>query len=318
MKINNKKIIVSTLALAVGAALAGSISGSVAWYQYSTRASASIAGTSAGTSRQLYVKSAQASQSDYNQSITFNNVNFRPVSYYKNGAANEWYERPVADYSSASIAQTAVSTNEQTINDGTNNIVTYAYAQYTLYFQVKDVVNGTTAYKAKDVYLTGFELTADSDQKDVTPAVRVLIDGTNDFNIAKAEGTTTTHGNLDLNGNGTIDKYNSVLVDDSAGTAINYYAGAADSSYDSVLASSAMPTTTNPYTFSDTTNKALTTTLTEADATSSEYSAAVVVTIWLEGWDTNLNATGSTIWDQAYLNQTFTLNMQFGCEADIA
>ena len=58
MKINNKKIIVSTLALAMGAALAGSISGSVAWYQYSTRASAQIAGSAAGTARNLYVKSA--------------------------------------------------------------------------------------------------------------------------------------------------------------------------------------------------------------------------------------------------------------------
>ena len=47
MKINNKKIIVSTLALAMGAALAGSISGTVAWYQYSTRAPAEFLGVAA-------------------------------------------------------------------------------------------------------------------------------------------------------------------------------------------------------------------------------------------------------------------------------
>ena len=59
MKISNKKIIVSTLALAMGAALAGSISGSVAWYQYSTRATARMAATSAGTSRNLQIATSQ-------------------------------------------------------------------------------------------------------------------------------------------------------------------------------------------------------------------------------------------------------------------
>ena len=63
MKINNKKVIISTLALAMGAALAGSISGSVAWYQYSTRATASLSGVAAGTSRNLQISATVANDS---------------------------------------------------------------------------------------------------------------------------------------------------------------------------------------------------------------------------------------------------------------
>ena len=49
----NKKIIVPTLAMIMGAGLVGSISGTVAWYQYSTRAQIGMMGTSIGLDRNL-------------------------------------------------------------------------------------------------------------------------------------------------------------------------------------------------------------------------------------------------------------------------
>ena len=56
MKKNLSKVIVPTLAIAIGAAIAGSISGTVAWYQYSTRVNVAYLGTSAGTSGNLYLR----------------------------------------------------------------------------------------------------------------------------------------------------------------------------------------------------------------------------------------------------------------------
>ena len=57
MKIKSlKKIAVSTMALAMGAALAGSISGTVAWYQYSTRSVVSYSGASAHCTENLQVR----------------------------------------------------------------------------------------------------------------------------------------------------------------------------------------------------------------------------------------------------------------------
>lgn len=57
MKINTfKKVAISTMALAMGAALVGSISGSVAWYQYSTRSTASYSGAAAHCTESLQVR----------------------------------------------------------------------------------------------------------------------------------------------------------------------------------------------------------------------------------------------------------------------
>ena len=55
MKKNLSKVIVPTLAICLGAALAGSISGTVAWYQYSTRVNAAYIGTSVGLSENLQI-----------------------------------------------------------------------------------------------------------------------------------------------------------------------------------------------------------------------------------------------------------------------
>lgn len=56
MKTRFNKIVVPTLAIAIGAAIVGSISGTVAWYQYSTRVSTAYLGTSAGTAGNLKLR----------------------------------------------------------------------------------------------------------------------------------------------------------------------------------------------------------------------------------------------------------------------
>ena len=56
----NKKIIVPALSLLAGASLIGSVSGTVAWYQYSTRANVSYIGSSAGVTGNLQVRIADA------------------------------------------------------------------------------------------------------------------------------------------------------------------------------------------------------------------------------------------------------------------
>ena len=56
MKKGLKRVIVPTLSICLGAAIVGSISGTVAWYQYSTRVSAAYLGTSAGTAGNLKLR----------------------------------------------------------------------------------------------------------------------------------------------------------------------------------------------------------------------------------------------------------------------
>ena len=50
------KIVIPSITIALAAALAGSISGTVAWYQYSTRANVAYLGTSGGTSGNLQMR----------------------------------------------------------------------------------------------------------------------------------------------------------------------------------------------------------------------------------------------------------------------
>ena len=86
---NKKKIVVSALAIAMGAALAGSISGSVAWYQYSTKAAAQIAGTSAGTIGELEIQGRIGSTGSFTAGnasnfLSFAAQDFKPMSYVDN------------------------------------------------------------------------------------------------------------------------------------------------------------------------------------------------------------------------------------------
>ena len=52
------KIIIPAAALAMGIALVGSVSSTLAWYQYSTKAQAAFIGTSVGQSENLEIQKA--------------------------------------------------------------------------------------------------------------------------------------------------------------------------------------------------------------------------------------------------------------------
>lgn len=195
MKINNKKVIISTLALAMGAALAGSISGSVAWYQYSTRATASISGTSAGTSRNLQIKSNKAgaawgwdvSAADI-KSISGNdaNGNLKPVAAAINdstGAIDGFYSHPIRQYGFGAAERSD-------------------YLQFSLSF--KSVKEGN-ALEAVPVYLE--KLNINFENESLKNALRIMVDnGSTKTILSNGNKTTTTHGNIDLNHDGVNDR----------------------------------------------------------------------------------------------------------------
>ncbi len=207
MKINNKKIIVSTLALAMGAALAGSISGSVAWYQYSTRATASLSGASAGSSRNLQIKSNKAGaqwgwdvSADEIKGITGNHANgdLKPI-----GAVID-ANNDITSMTSHPLRQYGFSAADRS-----------DYLQFSLSF--KSTKEGG-ALEAIPVYLETLDITFAN--ADLAEALRISVDdGTNNpVLLSKTAVTTTTHGNLDLNGDGCPDR-NILEGDDNIGVA---------------------------------------------------------------------------------------------------
>lgn len=109
MKNAKKKIVVSALALIAGASLAGSISGTIAWYQYSTSVYGAYIGTAGGTSGNLQMRIKGSSE--WTSRLTYNdvddylqplNLNIQPITsgaMEKDGALPEnFYANPRAGF----------------------------------------------------------------------------------------------------------------------------------------------------------------------------------------------------------------------------
>ena len=313
MKTNNtKKIVVSVLALAMGAGLAGSISGSVAWYQYSTKTSAAFTGTTAGTSRNLQIalktSEEQLVSSDFTwkQHLDLGSAKFRPASVYGTAGNLNFVDHPV--YKTPILPAAS--------GEGYKK-------EFTFVFKCDDTTTSGTAQVAKQVYLTHLNIvdvltgteTAES-HKDITPAVRVEINGVNDFIIASSTGTTTTNGSLDLNGNNQPDK-DGYDTNDSTGGLITYRNAASltspeddgrGKSYEAKNSTFAVVDDTDAYSFGNKENRLLATT-----KTGTGVSEEVKITVWIEGW---AQLGDKTVWDSGWLDQTFNLEFQFACEAD--
>lgn len=289
---NKKKIIVSTLALAMGAALAGSISGSVAWYQYSTRAAVQFTGTSAGTEGRLQVK--VGSTGAYAQTVKLSDgEDYRPISGKGSVGAMEYYDHPV--YQTAQLPVMLDS------NKG--------YVDYELYFKYEENTNNPQSFvqEVKNVYLSYFEI-ENTGTNDVTPAVRVELLGSNSFLFSANDAgeTVNTKGKLDLNSNTKDDRdYWDCL--DVEGNEIEYTTGA--DSYATQAHSAALVEVTDANVYDlDTGNSAKILTATKASGDSEK----LTVRVWLEGWAL-LN--GSANWSADYIAQNFNINMQFACSA---
>ena len=276
MKINNKKIIVSTLALAMGAAMAGSISGSVAWYQYSTRATAQMSGTSAGTSRSLKIATSDLAKNsgDWKYNVEQGSKDsLRPSAPVidANGVVTGFKEHPVYQYFN-------------TWNNADNG----DYFSYSLFFQSLDKDGNR---EALPIYLTAYNLNTSADNT-IKEALRVQLvtynyDGSewqrgNIFNLSNTTQTTVVSDYLDLNNNGVVDT-NGFAADDSQGVGTKYSASGATDQYTTVTFDSILANDDDPYAFSGGTSLA---------STSITANVRIDVKVWLEGWQ-KLSTAGS-------------------------
>ncbi len=205
----NKKIILAVGSVMTAASLVGSIAGSVAWYQYSTRATMSYTGTSVHNSENIQISldktnwKGDLSISDINTYLTTtlgrDGTGLRPVTtseQAKDEKLNTLYKNPIYQY------------NE--INQWGKASVDKDYITIPLYFRVLDV-NGASSSRfiAKDIYLSDVTMVekVTSGKKDISNALRVQIHtDTQNRLISKQGNSVETHGKLDLNGDGLNDK----------------------------------------------------------------------------------------------------------------
>ena len=231
MKIKKKSIIIPAFALLIGASLAGSISGTIAWYQFSTRVTAAYVGVSGGTSENLKIRIADEHyQSNWLTRLTIDDVQgyldlsttkcdgtkMMPITagaLDKDSALGDFYLNPV-------YGQGGEYANWQ--KAGKEN---YVKIPLQLCYVQRDGIkdNGEDAkYVAKEVFLSDLLIQEDkanhedqNDEKlDLSDAVRFHIsayqDGAQEDEkvnrlISKKGGTTLVEGQLDLDGDGVLD-----------------------------------------------------------------------------------------------------------------
>ena len=228
MKINKAKLLVGTLAIASVAATVGSISGTVAWFQYSTRVTAAYSGAAAHVSDNLQIRlhreaanlaaedagynvAADAGWSadltraminDYIANVRGANTdhNLRPVTsgnaLANGGIATSFYSTPVYQKSGA------YTSNWGNASEKSDYIVLPMQLRV-----LSDNGTATSFPEGKKIYLTDLtvEGVESATKKDISNALRVSFDATNDATFSVQGEDVDTHGYLDLNGDGEDD-----------------------------------------------------------------------------------------------------------------
>lgn len=319
MKKLNKKVVLSSFIALVGLTLAGSITSTVAWFQYATRATVAYTGTTAHCSKLLNISVDDGANwgTDIGAS-SLPNARFEPITtgeqlkneplaihdvvteYEADGVTPKTIVQKSRFYASPDYRQGLYSNWIVAEDDN--------YLQFTVLVRLADVNKdyGTTnqKYLSNDVYLTDLTI-QNTSGIDLANSVRVHFASTyydnngdeqhKNFLFAKSVTSTNVGGFLDVNDDGQQDTAE-YEWDDS----LCLYGGAdgtpvisdvLDDSNNVVGKKLDNPLQQTSYLSTDTdviatdTKGVLSggTSLGNTSATEGEY-MKVVVTVWLEGW----------------------------------
>ena len=200
----SKKLIVSALSTGMGVSLVGAITGTVAWYQYSTRSTVSFVGTSVGTSENLLVSLDNShfynDLSHTEVATAVGDTQLAPITtgnIVANGALQGFKAQPIYQHFAYN----------QWVDAGAD-----AYVQFDLYLKLNmlnEQGQEVPVNEQRNVYLSDLLIRQHrgDTQKDISDAVRVHISDGEDVNrlLSKKGETIDVHGELDLNDDGRAD-----------------------------------------------------------------------------------------------------------------
>lgn len=313
----NKKITVTALSTVLGLGLVGSISGAVAWYQYSTRATTSIVGTSAGKGGSLQISKDGSTwardlhSTDLMPSEGF--TGFKPITF----GGFDWTGSANALPENAYMTPVAGEADMTKWQSATKNV---DYLQYTVYLQSLKLNSTSHEYEKNDdkIYLTNITLedvddTARSDEG-IIDSLRIHILVENEANTSGTKTTTfikqdvlsvndfattglNTYGNLDLDGDGAADKKGGYEWETGYDSTLTY--GVEGTSLKSKQASSLVVTPNTDGTIKEEdASKNYLTALKDTSVTTTNL-LKVTFTIWSEGWSQFDDNTIKPMWDPA-------------------
>lgn len=325
MKTNKKHIIIPALMMAVGLGLVGSISGTVAWYQYSTRVTTSYVGASAKCTENLqvsltgednaYVSELKTSDIIAAAAANADGSKLQPVTN-----ANGHATAVVAGAETYTMKGHPIYQNF--LYDKWQSAPEDSYLQFDLYFRVLDVDGkATKTYLAKKLYFEDFTLnfTAQSGAEP-TPsatafkdAMRFEFEQVNDSKQSilmsrTARSNMALGAKLDLNGDGNFDKTKGYEWEGEQ-TAVEY-GDKTKVQTSHAFSDYVAPTSDDGVLAPIAATKALGTT------TAGEYAQNTAlhfkVTVWLEGWDATGETEATSIWNARDYIGSFQLGMTFG------
>lgn len=320
------KIIIPAAMLAVGVALVGSVSSTLAWYQYSTKAQAAYIGTSVGQSENLEIKkkdnkwSSNLSSSEVEKlaGADVKAKNLIPVTPGISGDGNLGKDDALT---AVSLFENSIETGVAGYGDQRGDIETNV-VQFTLQIRYKKT-DSEVSYQAKKlklIDLTIADSTANSqvNQGDLYKAIRVHFSAGDSHRLYANNGvaadetiTTATAGFLDTGNNG-VDGENNPIYDKNLG-----YEWDPQSQQNVVYGIENSQQVAYNTSYTDNLNWEIGT------LPANQNGLSITVTIWLEGWQKlsgipNGNADGigehptSAMWDpQKYVNKKFNVGMRF-------
>ena len=302
-----RKLVVTCLALLTGASVAGSITSTVAWFEYATRAQVAYTGTTSHCSKLLRISSDDGST--WGTDITLNSLHTQPFAPITTGAQAKNAALPSSFYAQPNYRQGSYA-NWLTAGSDT-------YAQFTVLVKVNDV-DTSTPQLANDVYITDVTIqdATTGGAPDLSDALRVHI-ATSDnkyFLFAKSSTSTAVGGYLDINND---NEYDTEGYEWSTTPIVYGEEGAVQTSY--LANDSAIIAAEDQY--------GALSGGTSIGSTKTTGYLEVTITIWLEGWailsrgidyssstDT-INKENTQIWDNStYINKKFNVGLTFGVQ----
>lgn len=311
----SRRLMLASISSVAGMSLVGSIFGTVAWYQYSTRATASIMGSDASVSENLQITLGDGNDGanwktdltrndiyNYVKNTTDNPENALSVKAVTNvGTTEKNYvlgnEDALGTFYSHPVYQYADYSSWNTVTEAAGNYVTFP-----LSFKVVANANAVIPTEGLSLYLNDLRIVQSGDTgKDISDAVRVHFSSTtNNLLLSKEGGAIDTHGPLDLNGDGHNDKEMNKYDFDTDAKELVY--GASNSTQTSFKLDDVKPTD----------DKGKLTGDKELGKITKDGILTVTVTMWLEGWQ-KLGETGkaSSIWNTDFIGSNFNVGMTF-------
>lgn len=321
MKIKKKSIIIPAFTLLVGASLAGSISGTIAWYQFSTRANAAYIGVSGGQSGNLHIRFAGQSDDEWVSRITWKDVETYLAS------TTEKYGEKLAPVTLGSITKDAAIADDA---DFYSNPITgkgpYSkwqkastknYVYLPLEVRFVETINDVETNLARNIYLSQLLIQSDqyrnsADKGDISNAVRVHIhangDGEMNHLLSLTGEDVATGGKLDLDNDGLDDQAypdNDPFGFNPQSQLEDVIYGEENGKQTSYAISDMLVTPKEDLSLEDVADTKI------IGKTPANGILSLDIKIWVEGWQ---QLDNSSLWDSKYIDTSFDVGFEFAVD----